>query len=123
MEVSGQLHLPPALHWSKSPQYPLNKRMGGLHIRPGRFAEKKILLPLPGTQPRFLRYPGHSLVVVMRLNTQDTTLQRTNRYLLQSENMLERKKCQTGGKKICTFVIEQVMKVQRKSRSIAVLFL
>jgi hypothetical protein len=71
---------------------------------PGRFAEKKILLPLPGTQPRFLRYPDHSIVVVMRSNTQAIRLQiRRNtqiKYLLQSENMLTGKKCQIGGKKL-----------------------
>jgi hypothetical protein len=75
MEVSGKLHLPVTLHRQKSPQCPLNKRLGGPHIRPGRFAEKKITLPLPGTEPRFLRYRGHILAVVMRLNTKVIMLQ------------------------------------------------
>jgi len=37
MEVGGQLNAPAALPQGKSPQYPLNRRLGGPHIHMGTF--------------------------------------------------------------------------------------
>jgi hypothetical protein len=36
----------------KSPQYPLDRRLGGPQSRPGRCGVEKNLLPLPGIKPR-----------------------------------------------------------------------
>jgi hypothetical protein len=36
METSGQLHAPAALLPENSPQYPLDRRMGGAQSRSGR---------------------------------------------------------------------------------------
>jgi hypothetical protein len=41
----------------KSPQYPLHKRLGGPQHRSGRCEKEKILLTLPGIEPRFFYYP------------------------------------------------------------------
>jgi hypothetical protein len=45
MEVSGQLHVPATLFREKSPQYPLNMRLGGPQSRSGRGGEEKNLCP------------------------------------------------------------------------------
>jgi len=39
--VSGQLHTSAALSPGKSPCYPLDRRLGGPHIRSGRGGEEK----------------------------------------------------------------------------------
>jgi hypothetical protein len=47
-----------------SPLYSLNRGLGGLQSRSGCCEEVKNLLPLPGTEPRFLRCPALILVTV-----------------------------------------------------------
>jgi hypothetical protein len=55
MEVSDQLQAPAALLQVKSPQYPLDKRLGGPQSRYGRNDEEKNLWPAgnrtPAVQP------------------------------------------------------------------------
>jgi hypothetical protein len=67
MEVSGQLHRTAAL-----PPYPLNKWLGGRHIRFTTFGEKKNVVPLLGIEPHFLGSPARSLL------TTPTELSRLN---------------------------------------------
>jgi len=43
MEVSGQLHTPAALLLGKSPQYPLDRRLGGSHSQSGCSGENNFL--------------------------------------------------------------------------------
>jgi len=43
MEVSGQLHVPAALHAEKEPRYPLHRRLGGPQSRSSRDDEEKNL--------------------------------------------------------------------------------
>jgi hypothetical protein len=45
MEVSGQFHEPTALPPGKSPQYPLDRWLGGPQSLPGRLGEEIILDP------------------------------------------------------------------------------
>jgi hypothetical protein len=53
MGVSGQRHTPATLNpWGKDPRYPLDRRLGGLLNRSVTEARGKILLPLPGIEPR-----------------------------------------------------------------------
>jgi hypothetical protein len=62
--VSGQLHVPGTLLPGKSPQYPLDRRLGGPQIRSGRLGEEEILDPtrtcrLALSQSLYRRsYPG-----------------------------------------------------------------
>jgi hypothetical protein len=64
MQVSDQLYTPDTLPRGKSPQYALDKSLGGPQSRFGSCAEKKDLLPLPRIEPRFLIHPSHSLVTM-----------------------------------------------------------
>jgi hypothetical protein len=41
MKVSGQIHAPAALHYGKSPQHPLDKRLGGPQSQSGHGGEEK----------------------------------------------------------------------------------
>jgi hypothetical protein len=52
MEVSDQLHALAALSRGKaSPQYPLDRRLGGPQSRSGRGGEEKTSQPQPGIEP------------------------------------------------------------------------
>jgi hypothetical protein len=48
MEVSGQLHAPATLPQGKSPQYPLDRRLGTSQSLSGRGCKEKNSQPLPG---------------------------------------------------------------------------
>jgi hypothetical protein len=50
MEVSGQLHDPAALSPGKSPQYPLDRRLGGPQSRSEHSIEEKNSQSLPGIE-------------------------------------------------------------------------
>jgi len=52
MEVSGQLHSPPAISLGKVPQDPLNSRLGGIQSHSGHCGEEKNLLPVLGIEHR-----------------------------------------------------------------------
>jgi hypothetical protein len=43
---------PARFYPAKGPQYPLNRRLGGVHNRPRRFGEEKILSTLPRIEAR-----------------------------------------------------------------------
>jgi hypothetical protein len=52
MGVSGQHHAPAALYpRGKDPRYPLYRRLGGPQSRSGHRGYRKILSPLPGSNP------------------------------------------------------------------------
>jgi hypothetical protein len=51
MEMSGQLHVSAALPLEQSPQYPLDKRLGGPQSQSGFYGEEKALLSLLGIKP------------------------------------------------------------------------
>jgi hypothetical protein len=51
MEVSGQLHVPPALPPGKEPLVSMDRRMGESQTRSGRGGEEKNFYPLPGLEP------------------------------------------------------------------------
>jgi hypothetical protein len=53
MEVCGQHHAPRVLPLGNSPQYTLNKRLGGSQSRSESCGEGKNLLPLSGIEHRF----------------------------------------------------------------------
>jgi hypothetical protein len=42
----------------KNPRYPLCRRLGGLQGRSGRYRKERILIPMPGIEPRFLGSPS-----------------------------------------------------------------
>jgi len=50
MEMSGQAHILAALPQGKSPEYPLNRRLCGLHSWSGCFGQEINLLPLLGLE-------------------------------------------------------------------------
>jgi hypothetical protein len=51
MDLSGQLHAPVILPLGNSPRYPLNRRLGGIQSRYGRYEEKEYnLFPLLGIE-------------------------------------------------------------------------
>jgi hypothetical protein len=52
LQVSGQLHAPAALLPGKIPQYPLCRRLGRPQSRYGHHKVEKIILLLPGIEPR-----------------------------------------------------------------------
>jgi hypothetical protein len=60
MELSGQFHSWPLYPWGRSPQYPLDRRLGGPHGWSVRYGKKKISRPFwesnPGLQPIARRY-------------------------------------------------------------------
>jgi hypothetical protein len=49
----------------KSPQYPLDGRLGGPQNWSGCYGEEKNLLPLLGIKLQFLGRPAHSLVTIL----------------------------------------------------------
>jgi len=51
-DVSSYLHAPAALPVRKAPQYPLDWRLGGVHIQSGRSGEEENCLPLLKMEPR-----------------------------------------------------------------------
>jgi hypothetical protein len=55
MEASGQLHALAALPPGKEPQYPLDRRLGGLQSWSGRGGEAKNSQPLPGLEPLIIK--------------------------------------------------------------------
>jgi hypothetical protein len=55
MEVSGQLHAPPALSQGKSNWYPLDRWLGGPQSRSGRGGEEKNSQPLSGLEPPIIQ--------------------------------------------------------------------
>jgi hypothetical protein len=61
IEVSGLPSHPDHLTLQAEPQYPMNGRLDGPQNCSGQFGEKKNLLPMSETTPKFLKYPAHSL--------------------------------------------------------------
>jgi hypothetical protein len=62
MEVSGQLHASAALHWGRSPGYPLDRRLVRPQNRSGCCGVEKSPLPLLRIEPKLLGRPAHSLI-------------------------------------------------------------
>jgi hypothetical protein len=61
MEVSGERHAPAALYPpGKDSQYPLDRKLGGHQSRSGHRGYRKIILPLPGIEPRSPSRPVRS---------------------------------------------------------------
>jgi hypothetical protein len=62
MEVNGNFHDPAALFRGKSPQYPLDSRLGGLQNRSGCDKEDKNMRSLPVVQsiPQKLKSVSHT---------------------------------------------------------------
>jgi hypothetical protein len=65
MEVSGQFHVPAALHPKKQPRYPLYKMLGESQGRSAPYGEQKILMPLPRIKPQLLGRPAFGLVTIL----------------------------------------------------------
>jgi hypothetical protein len=61
MEMSGQLHASVALSQRKSPQYPLDRRLGGPQSRSGHSEEKKNIPAATGNQTPVIQYVPKSL--------------------------------------------------------------
>jgi hypothetical protein len=55
MEVSGLLHIPPALSPGQEPSVSLDRRLGGPQSRSGRGGEEKKTLPLSSIGEGFLK--------------------------------------------------------------------
>jgi hypothetical protein len=64
MEVSDQLHAPPALIQGKSPWYPFDRRLGGPPSRSGRGGEEKNFQSPPGIEPCNPDCPARSGVAI-----------------------------------------------------------
>jgi len=62
MEVSGRLHALAALPQGESPQYPLDRRLGGPHSQSGCAGKGKHSLPL---EELSCICPAHRLVTVL----------------------------------------------------------
>jgi hypothetical protein len=60
MEVSGQLHTPAAFSQGKSPQYPLDRRLGGPQSHSGYGGGEKNSQPPPEIEPQNPDHPAHS---------------------------------------------------------------
>ena len=61
MEANSQFHAPVVLTPGEELWCLFNRRLRGLQYRHRRFGEDRIILTLPGTEPRFLGCQAHSL--------------------------------------------------------------
>ena len=52
------------LSLEESPQYPLNRRLGGPQTQSPRFGKEKNPLPLPGFERRFVVHPARLVVTI-----------------------------------------------------------
>jgi hypothetical protein len=64
MEAFGQLHAPAALPKKKSPQYLMDRKLGGLRKQSGRSGEEKNSFHCPCRESNAGR-PAHSLVSIL----------------------------------------------------------